>query len=470
MFSLLAANGALKLSRRAIHRLGFASLAASSRLSSTLAQDLSPAPHKAKRCIYIYLCGGPSQIDLWDPKPDATVGIRSEFQPIQTNVPGIMFTELIPNLARHADKLALVRSMTHASTDHNVSSAHTLHGYPPLRPDDVYAAPTDHPAIGAILHKLKGETGLLPPWVILPRPFTTSSPPIKGQSGGFLGSAYDAVALNEPKLDSLAPKDLKFQAFDLPTGVGESRLQGRRQLLARLDETLASHTLGQRWETMAETASTMITSEKCRQAFDLTLEDPRLRDLYGRNEDGQSFLLARRLVESGVRFVNVFWTYFDDKGCQFNLWDNHGVPSAICGTGGVHKGRDMLTHPYCTPSFDKAFPALLEDLENRGMLDDTLIVVAGEFGRTPKINNFVGRDHWPNCYTQLLAGGGVRGGQIYGQSDKNAAYVKDKPVTPEDFQATILHAFGLSPDTFIRDMLNRPLKITEGRPITSIFS
>jgi uncharacterized protein (DUF1501 family) len=136
----------------------------------------------------------------------------------------------------------------------------------------------------------------------------------------------------------------------------------------------------------------------------------------------------------------------------------------------VYKGRDMLTHPYCTPSFDKAFPALLEDLQSRGMLDDTLIVVAGEFGRTPKINNFVGRDHWPNCYTQLLAGGGVRGGQIYGQSDKNAAYVKDKPVTPEDFQATILHAFGLSPDTFITDMLNRPLKITEGRPITSIFS
>jgi hypothetical protein len=221
---------------------------------------------------------------------------------------------------------------------------------------------------------------------------------------------------------------------------------------------------------MSETASTMITSEKCTKAFDLTREDPRLRDHYGRNEYGQSFLLARRLVESGVRFVNVFWTYFDDKGCQFNLWDNHGVASAVCGTGGVSKGRDMLTHPYCTPSFDKAFPALLEDLENRGMLDDTLVVVAGEFGRTPKINPFVGRDHWPNCYTQLLAGGGVRGGQIYGQSDKNAAYVKDKPVTPEDFQATILHAFGLSPDTMIRDILDRPLKITEGQPITSIFS
>ena len=469
MFSLLAANGAISLSRRQLHRLGFAGMASSNRLSTLLANETA-SPHKAKRCIYIYLCGGPSQLDLWDPKPDAVDGIRSEFKPIETNVPGIMFTELIPNLAKHASKLALIRSMTHTSTDHNVSSAHTLHGYPPIRPDDVYAAPTDHPAIGAILHKLKGDTGLLPPWVILPRPFTTASPPIKGQSGGFLGSTYDAVSMNEPKQDSLAPKDLKFSAFDLPPGVGESRLKSRRQLLSKLDNNSTSPYLGSRWDNMSETAATMITSEKCTKAFDLTREDPRLRDHYGRNEYGQSFLLARRLVESGVRFVNVFWTYFDDKGCQFNLWDNHGVASAVCGTGGVSKGRDMLTHPYCTPSFDKAFPALLEDLENRGMLDDTLVVVAGEFGRTPKINPFVGRDHWPNCYTQLLAGGGVRGGQIYGQSDKNTAYVKDKPVTPEDFQATILHAFGLSSDTMIRDILDRPLKITEGQPITSIFS
>jgi len=192
-------------------------------------------------------------------------------------------------------------------------------------------------------------------------------------------------------------------------------------------------------------------------------------DRYGRNEYGQSFLLARRLVESGVRFVNVFWTYFDEKGCQFNLWDNHGVATEVCGTGGVRKGRDMLTHRYCAPSFDQAFPALLEDLESRGLLDETLVVVAGEFGRTPKINAMAGRDHWPNCYTQLLAGGGVRGGQIYGESDKNAAYVKDKPVRPEDFHATILHAFGVSMETTLRDMLDRPIPSSEGKPLTTLF-
>jgi hypothetical protein len=203
------------------------------------------------------------------------------------------------------------------------------------------------------------------------------------------------------------PKDLQFAAFDLPPNVGKARLASRRGLLSPVsssrspDEPTRAH---ERWAAMYEKASAMVTSEVCRRAFDLTREDPRVRDRYGRHEYGQSFLLARRLVEAGVRFVNVFWTYFDEKGCQFNLWDNHGVSTAVCGTGGVRTGKEMLTHRYCTPSFDQAFPAPLEDLESRGLLDDTLVVVAGEFGRTPKINANAGRDHWPNCCTQLLAG------------------------------------------------------------------
>jgi len=471
VFSLLAASGAHHLSRRQLFRLGFAGLAGANRLTSAFAGS-GTSPHKAKHCIYIFLCGGPSQLDLWDPKPDASEGIRSEFRPIATNVPGIWFTELIPNVARHSDKIALIRSMTHTSPDHNVGAAHTLEGRRPSRPDDVFVAPTDHPALGAILHKLKGETGLMPPWVILPRPFTTLSPPIKGQSSGFLGSAYEAVALNEPKRDSLAPKDLKFSAFDLPPDVGEARLSTRRRLLSQLDDGGRSSPplrVIERWDQMAENAAVMLTSERCARAFDLTHEDPRLRDRYGRNEYGQSFLLARRLVEAGVRFVNVFWTYFDEQGCQFNLWDNHGVTGNVCGTGGARTGKEMLTHRYCTPSFDQAFPALLEDLDNRGLLDETLVVVAGEFGRTPKINPNAGRDHWPNCYTQLLAGGGIRGGQIYGESDKNAACVKDRPVRPEDFHATILRAFGLSMETTLRDLLDRPLQISEGKPLETLF-
>jgi len=475
MLSLLAARGATRISRRQVLRsgawgafgLGFSSFA---RAGGELAEASARAT--AKRCIYIFLCGGPSQHDLWDPKPDAPEGIRTTFKPIATSVPGVTFTELIPNVARHADKLALVRSMTHGSPDHNFGIAHTLAGKRPVRPDDVFVTTQDHPALGAILHKLKGESGLVPPWVILPRPFTTISPPHKGQSAGFLGPAFDAVALDERKHDSLAPKDLKFDAFDLPPNVGPDRFAARRGLLAGSETRQAvprDPNEHERWAATFDKATRMIASDSCRRAFDLTREDPRVRDRYGRNEYGQSFLLARRLVEAGVRFVNVFWTYFDDKGCQFNLWDNHGVMSGNPCVGGARTGHDMLVHPYCAPSFDRSFSALLEDLDARGMLDDTLVVVAGEFGRTPKLNPFAGRDHWPGAYTQILAGGGVRGGQVYGASDKNGAHVKDRPVSPEDFHATILHAFGLSCDEMILDPLDRPIRITDGTPLTGLF-
>ena len=465
MLSLLAASGALRLTRRHLHRFGLAT-AATVPLSHAL--GAAGGVGRAKHCIYIYLCGGPSQMDLWDIKPDAPDGIRTTFNPIATNIPGITFTDLIPNVARHADKLAIIRSMNHTSPDHSVGSAHTLEGRRPRGPADVYVAPTDHPALGAILHKLRGESGLVPPWVVLPRYFTTSSPPVKGQSGGFFGPGFDPVAMDEPKIDSLAAKDLKFTGFSLPQEVGLERFDGRRRLMG---QTSANRMTGEeRWSQISERAGAMLGGDLSARAFDVTLESPRLRERYGLNEYGQSFLLARRLVESGVRFVNVFWTFFDKQGCQFNLWDNHGVATDVCGVGGVRKGVDMLTHQYCTPSFDKAFPALLEDLESRGLLDETLVVVAGEFGRTPKLNATAGRDHWPNCYTQLMAGGGVRGGQIYGESDRIGAYVKDKPVSPEDFHATVLHAFGVDSQTFIRDHLDRPIRVTEGEPIRALFS
>ncbi|WZO97702.1 DUF1501 domain-containing protein [Isosphaeraceae bacterium EP7] len=474
MVNLLAAKGLGVVSRRRLLQLGLAGMGGVPLLGLQRASGSGGGPGgTAKNCIYIFLCGGPSQLDLWDPKPDAAEGIRSVFKPIETNVPGIMFTELIPRLATHADKLAVIRSMNHGSVDHNYGIAHTLQGCKPSQPNDVFVARTDHPALGAILHKLKGDCGVLPPWVILPRPFTTLSPPHKGQSAGFLGAPFDPVALNEPKYDSLAPKTLKLDALELPEGVDARRYTGRRSLLAGIEpgNGLASkpevHT---RWDAYNNTAVEMLSGPACRRAFDLEREPVNVRDRYGRNEYGQSFLLARRLVESGVRMVNVFWTYFDPKGCQFNMWDNHGVTTEICGVGGILNGQQMLTHEYCAPSFDRSFSALLEDLDARGLLDETLVVVAGDFGRTPKINSMAGRDHWGSCYTQLMAGGGVRGGQVYGTSDKNAGYVKDRPVSPEDFAATILHAFGVDSDTMINDHLGRPLRVTEGHAITDLFS
>lgn len=427
-------------------------------------------PATAKSCIYIFLCGGPSQPDLWDLKPEAPAGIRTVFETIDTSVPGIQFGSLIPQVARHADKLTLIRSLTHGDNDHNGAIARSLLGQLPPRPE-VYAAADDHPAIGAMLHALLGGRGRMPAWVVLPRLFTTSSPPYKGQSGGFLGRRYDPLAFQKEAKGSLSDAPLKLDAVALPEQIDETRLRRRLGLVDSIQTVpaLASAAAVRRMQDSYDNALNLVATSEVSRAFDLEREPAAIRERYGRNEYGQSFLMARRLIEAGVRTVNVFWTFFDAKGCQFNLWDNHGVANDVCGVDGQLTGVQQLTHQFCTPSFDRSFSALLEDLHERGLLDETLVVVAGEFGRTPKINATNGRDHWAPCYTQLLAGGGVRGGQVYGASDSQGAYVKDLPVTPDDFAATVLHAFGLEPETPIPDANGRPVRISTGSPVTALF-
>ncbi len=455
--------------RRQWMRMSAAGMAGVAQLlgSQALRANSPTGAGTAKRCIQIFLCGGPSQPDLWDMKPEAPDGVRSEFKPIQTTVPGIQFGELIPQVAQHADKLAIIRSMTHTNNDHNGAIAHALLGQLPAIPGQVYVARNDHPAIGGILHKLLGDCGSLPAWVVLPRVFTTLAPPHKGQTGGFLGPGYDPLAFDKPPLGSLTDAPLKIGSLELPEGVTTNRFSARRTLNQSLGAPVegASTT---RAEELYERAYGLIGA-RTRSTFDLEQETPQTRDRYGRNEYGQSLLMARRLVESGVRFVNVFWTFFDTKGCQFNLWDNHGVPNDVCGIDGQLTGRQQLTHQYCTPSFDRSFSALLEDMTDRGLLEDTLVVVGGEFGRTPKINKTAGRDHWAPCYSQLFAGGGVRGGTVYGASDAQGAYVKDSPVTPDDAAATVLHAFGIDPDAAVPDTAGRPVRVTTGQPVTALF-
>jgi hypothetical protein len=408
---------------------------------------------------------------MWDLKPDAPDGIRGEFQPIDTSVPGIRIGELLPRIAAHAEKFAIVRSMTHGVTSHEPAIVNTLLAKKNPRPREFVPAPDDHPSTGAILHKLLGDCGDLPAWVMVPRPFsiTTGSEIYKGQSAGFLGSAYDPFLLDEPKRDSLAFKDLKVSALQPDGSIDDDRIIARRQLLDSLDHAgpPRSRQVDERLDALYHSAFALLSSDDARKAFDLTRESPRLRDDYGRNEYGQSFLLARRLVEAGVRMVNVFWTYFGPDGCMFNLWDNHGIAGPVC--GGPRRGIDMIKHAYCCPSFDRAFSTLLHDLAARGLLDETLVVVIGEFGRTPKINAFAGRDHWSRCYSMVLAGGGVRGGQVYGASDRHAAFVKDHPVSTDDLGATILSAFGLSPETLVYDRFGRPIRISDGNPVTALF-
>ncbi|MFN8708592.1 MAG: DUF1501 domain-containing protein [Planctomyces sp.] len=466
-------------------------LAAAENSPSAEASLPSVSGGKAKSCISIFLCGGPSQPDLWDMKPEAPVGIRSEFQPIQTTVPDIYFGELIPRVARHADKLALIRSMTHSNNDHNGAIVHSLLGQLPSVPDELYVDRNDHPGIGAILQKLLGNSAPLPAWVVLPRFFGTNSPAYKGQSGGFLGPSFDPLLFDKERIGSLSEAPLRIGSLELPADVSPGRFRNRFDLLRSLENVrdrsgtgtgepadAGSTTAGGRTaradsseheSAFVEQAESLLADSRIRSAFLLDAEPQSVRDRYGRNEYGQSFLMARRLIESGVRHVNVFWTFFDSKGCQFNLWDNHGVPNDVCGIDGQLTGRQQLTHRYCTPSFDQSFSALLEDMSQRGLLDETLITVGGEFGRTPRINATAGRDHWAHCYTQLLAGGGVQGGSVYGRSDAQGAYVRDLPVTPDDLAATVLHAFGLSPELTIPDHTGRPVRITTGRPVTAIF-
>jgi hypothetical protein len=458
-------------SRRDMLRLGgLFSLGVLPGVGTVLGSSQS-ATATAKQCIFIFLCGGPSQLDMWDLKPAAPEGIRGPFQPISTTVPGLQIGELLPQTAQQADKFSIVRSMTHDTTSHDTGIMYTLLGdsrppsnaaYPPAR--------SDHPGAGAILKSLLGDSPRLPCWVTLPRPFTTGDRFYKGQSGGFLGPAYDPFFLDEEKKDSLAEKPFNLEALLLREGVDRCRLLQRQGLLGRLIEGS-----NQRFESAGtedlrkyyEKAAAMLSADGISGVFDLQREPLPTRERYGRNEYGQSFLLARRLVEAGVRMVNVFWTYYGQDGCQFNLWDNHGSEKDVC--GGYNRGIDMIKGDYCCPAFDMAFSALLDDLHTRGILDDTLVVVTGEFGRTPKINKFAGRDHWGQCYSTVLAGGGIRGGQVYGASDKQAAYVKESPVRPEDIGATILHAFGFPPEAEIFDPAGRPVRSSKGQPVTSLF-
>ncbi len=444
-------------------------------LPDTSQVQAATTSHKptAKRCIYIFLCGGPSQIDMWDLKPEAPDSIRGPFQPIDTSVPGIQIGDLLPEVSKHADKFSIIRSMNHDSSSHATGikymlladagpTTRALKAFPPQR--------SDHPGMGAILQSLQASTSQLPGWVTVPRPFTTGGQFYKGQTAGFLGGAYDPLYLDVEKRDSLSEKQFTVKGFSLPEGVDAERFQNRRELLSQLKTDSQAgwqSDVTQSMEKYYERAFSMLSSEGVGRVFDLEREPAKLRDRYGRNEYGQSFLLARRLIEADVQMVNVFWTYYGKDGCQFNLWDNHGSDKPVC--GGYNKGVEMIRGDYCCPAFDLAYSALLEDLSTRGLLDDTLVVVTGEFGRTPRINKNTGRDHWPNCYSTVLAGGGIKGGQVYGESDKHAAFVKSSPVRPEDLGATILHAFGYRPEATIHMPTGREIASSQGKPVTALF-
>ncbi len=408
---------------------------------------------KAKAVILIFNCGAPSHLDLWDLKPDAPDSIRGLFQPIATNVPGIRISELLPRLAQRADRYAIVRTVHHRHQSHNSGMYWSIVGRP-YRVDSTLLHPSysDYPSFGTLvgwLARRDGYTGALPPYVITPKPHCDSLVYLTpGQFGGCLGAQYDPLVLNS---DPNAP-DFRVPNLSLEADVSTMRLAERRGLLDGLDRR-PSHVEGavaHDYDQNRAKAFTLVSSAQVKRAFDLAHEPAHVRDRYGRHSWGQSHLLARRLIESGVRFVTTV------NGPSI-VWDTH--------QDNFNRLKNRLV-----PPMEQAFVALLDDLEARGLLESTLVVWMGDFGRTPQINKDAGRDHWPQCYSVVLAGGGIRGGQVVGESDRQGAYPKEFPVTPADVHATVFTALGYDPHgiTYLSPE-GRPFPLSEGEPIRPLL-
>ncbi|MAT15504.1 MAG: hypothetical protein CMJ46_09580 [Planctomyces sp.] len=441
----------IKISRRetlqagAISLLGL-NLASLSTLKSLSAAEESHADKGAgqyRSCIFIFLFGGPSQLDLWDMKPDAPAEIRGEFQPVATNVPGIQLCEHLPLMAREMDKFCLLRSMTHKMNVHGPACSEIYSGReyfgPPVTDQ---AKPEDWPSLSSMVTRFGQSHDGLPPAAVLPwySQFVGQDKRIAGQTGGRMGENWNPFLIQ----GDMSKSDFEVQGMQLPVDVTANRFARRADLWSRLNELappkIASAAPSVRLDKNYDTAWQLIRNAADSNAFSINREPEPLRERYGKTKFGQSLLMARRLVENGIPLVTVNW----DDDSKFDKvsphWDTH------------HDNFKKLKDGLC-PVFDRAYSALIADLADRGLLESTLVVALGEFGRTPRIGLVTqngmteptGRDHWPHAFTALLAGGGVRGGQVYGATNKTAGYVDDKPVTPADLSATILHHLGIDP-------------------------
>lgn len=450
-----------KISRRELLRIGALvplglSLPAMLAAREAAAETTGGSFGKAKRCLMLYMWGGPAHQDMWDLKPDAPAEVRGEFHPIGTNVPGINIGEHLPHLARHMDKVALVRSVTHTDNNHSTSAHWMLTGHKHrLSAENFGASPNDFPHIGSVISKLAPGDSRLPTFVALPEVIaTTAGAVVPGQGGGVLGKQYDPFRID----DHPDKPDFKVATLALPDDMSPARVAARANLLETFNAARADLEAVRQVRTMTayqERAADLITSSQAGRAFDLAAESDADKERYGRQTFGQSLLLARRLLEAGVKLVTVYW--HRDKPGVDTTWDTHA------------KNFSQLKERLI-PQVDQPLAALLEDLQQRGLLDETLVVWTSEFGRTPKINGNAGRDHWGACNTIWLAGGGVPGGQVFGASDKQAAYPIDEPVSPPDVAATIYHLLGIPPHSYVHDREDRPLVIAEGKPLTRVLA
>jgi hypothetical protein len=448
------------LTRREILRvggLGLLGLSLPGLLRMEAAQASTPALRgRARSVIFLFLSGGPSQLDMWDLKPDAPEEIRGTFRPIATRVPGIAISEHLPRTAQVADRIALLRAVSHSNGNHPAAAYWMMVGSPMTRPAPqiVTMSREDRPHPGSVCARFLPPTQGLPAFVMVPEAISPVGPERPGQHAGFLGAGYDPYRVNsDPNSENYSPG-----AVGPAADVTRERLDARQSLMAQVGQQtrwLDQTPVGQTLDPYYQRAFDLVSSPAAQRAFDISAEPASVRDRYGRHIFGQSVLLARRLVEAGVRLVHVNWVRHDNAS----------------GGQGYDSHRDHLAwaRDELLPPTDAAFAALVQDLSDRGLLDETLIVVLGEFGRTPRFNANGGRDHWPSCFSVALAGGGVRGGMVYGASDSSAAYPRDNPVSPQELMATVYHCLGIDPETHIYDLQNRPYALVEATPVQAIL-
>ncbi len=421
-----------------------------------LAQPLASSSFgRAKQVIVLFLHGGHPQQETFDPKPHGPTDVRGEFGAVPTSIPGVSFSELLPKTSSIADRLAIVRSMSHSNSNHVTAClpACTGHAHPTGTPEtDFPPSPNDFPPFGAVLTSQRTQEPGFPTWVrIGPLMTRNNGTVLHGQTPGFLGAANECLAVDQ----ELLPDDVSIKVLQQAEGMTELRLSSRLDLLREVDaqrKSLEEAAAIREFRSYYRRGVDLLTSPKTRQAFNLAAERKKTRESYGNTEFGQRCLLARRLAEAGVPMINVSYCH-TPKGS----WDTHSQH--------FPQMKDSLA-----PTFDQAFSALVLDLEQRGMLAETLVLVNAEFGRTPVINAKGGRDHWPFVYSLALAGAGVQAGVVYGASDEKAAYPVDCPHDPKDMAATIYHLLGVDPATIIHDSAQRPYQLVLGKPIEGILA
>lgn len=415
---------------------------------------------RAKSVIFLHQYGGPSHVDTFDMKPAAPDAIRGEFKPSATSAPGIYVSEKLPRTATIMDKVTLIRSLHHEMKNHNSAGYYSLTGYAPPTDDQRLRDSRDlFPAYGSIVDRLAPAKAGVPTFVAYPHVIRDGSI-TPGQHASFLGKAHDPLLILQ---DPNSP-DFRLPELSLPASLTPERMENRREVLKLIDqqtELLEFSAKARGIDAHYQRALSMLSSPGIKKAFDLSSEPAHVRDRYGRTTYGQSCLLARRLVEAGAKFINVYFAQTIGGRTNSGGWDTHGFDN---------NPMYPILKQYLLPITDQTLPTLLDDLESRGLLEETLVVWVGEFGRSPRINNMAGRDHWPPCYTALLAGGGVKRGYVHGSSDKNGAFPASDPVRPEDLAATMFYLLGLDRKTEVYDALNRPLPISKGSVITGVLA